>query len=248
MSKIKIEDISSQLNSQGWRLLSTEYVNLDTQMQFECPEGHLVLSTWKKMRQNAKCPVCEKNVYSNLDLQEKIFSKPKGAHRILALDQSSHVTGYTIMDDGKVVKYGTFSTDLNDEIARINRIKMWLLSMIENWKPDFIGIEGIQYQDNVAGGAKMGITVFQTLARLQGVLLELCFEKNIPYDIVPTNTWRHYCGVKGTKRVDRKRSMQLLVKNWYDISVSDDIADSIGIAKYFNDRVTNYFKIENWEN
>jgi hypothetical protein len=37
--------------------------------------------------------------------------------------------------------------------------------MLENWKPDFVGIEGIQFQDE-SSGSKMGITVFQGLARL----------------------------------------------------------------------------------
>jgi len=32
---------------------------------------------------------------------------------------------------------------LNEEIARDNAVKIWLISMIENWKPDYIGIEGI---------------------------------------------------------------------------------------------------------
>jgi hypothetical protein len=42
-----------------------------------------------------------------------------------------------------LVKYGVFSTDLDEEIARDNAIKNWLLSMIESWRPDQIGIEGV---------------------------------------------------------------------------------------------------------
>ena len=43
--------------------------------------------------------------------------------------------------------------------------------MIENWQPDAIGLEGIQYQDEVSG-QKASVTVFQALARLQGILME----------------------------------------------------------------------------
>ena len=115
------------------------------------------------------------------------------------------------------------------------------MSMIENWQCDIIGIEGIQYQE------KMGVTTFQTLARLQGILIDLCIELNIPYVICPTNTWRAHCGVKGVKRIDKKRSMQLLVKKWYDVSVSDDIADAVGIGKYVSDTNQQKTKIVNWE-
>ena len=113
--------------------------------------------------------------------------------------------------------------------------------MINNWKPDFVGIEGIQYQQN------FGVTTFETLARLQGIIMETLYELNLPYVICPTNTWRHHCGVKGRTRVDKKKSMQLLVKEWFDVTITDDEADAIGIGKYISD--VNFKKVEiiNWE-
>lgn len=93
----------------------------------------------------------------------------------------------------------------------------------------------------------MGVTVFQTLAHLQGILMETAFEMGIPFKLCSTNTWRHTCGVKGKTRTDRKRSMQLLVKQWFDISVSEDEADAIGIGKYMSSQVVPPIKVENWE-
>ena len=118
--------------------------------------------------------------------------------------------------------------------------------MIENWQPTLIGIEGIQFQEQSAGRA-MGVTVFQTLARLQGVLIETCNDLNIPYKIAPTNTWRAYCNVKGRARADRKKSMQLLVKQWYDVSVTDDESDAIGIGKYLSENLSSQTEIISWE-
>ena len=99
--------------------------------------------------------------------------------------------------------------------------------MIELWKPDFVGLEGIQYQQN------MGVTTFETLARLQGILMETLYELNIQFSICHTNTWRAYCKVKGRTRTDKKRSMQMLAKEWFDITVTDDEADAICIG-YFH--------------
>ena len=93
----------------------------------------------------------------------------------------------------------------------------------------------------------MGVTVFQTLARLQGILMETCYSAKIPYEVCPTNTWRHACNVKGKSRADRKRSMQLLVKEWYDVSVSDDESDAIGIGHYLTNKIIKNTTIENWE-
>lgn len=113
--------------------------------------------------------------------------------------------------------------------------------MIQNWQPDLVGIEGIQYQQN------MGVTTFQTLARLQGILIETCIQAKTAFQICPTNTWRAHCEVKGQSRADKKRSMQLLVKKWFDVSVTDDCADAIGIGKFVAETHSQQIEIINWE-
>ena len=239
MAKIKIETIAEELAADGWQVLSTDYQNLDTEMEFLCSEGHKVYAPWKKIRSKRECPVCRQNQFKqNLNI---IKPKMKGENRVLALDQASHITGYSIFDGPNLVSYGTFEAKETDEAKRFHEIRLWLISMVENWQCDIIGIEGIQYQQT------MGVTTFQTLARLQGVLMDLCIELNIPYVLCPTNTWRAHCGVKGTKRTDKKRSMQLLVKQWYDVTVSDDIADAVGIGKYVTDTNQQKTKIVSWE-
>ena len=240
MSKIKREEIQEELQKENWQLISNEYKNLDSEMIFKCPEGHTVYSSWKKMRQRKECPICKENIYKNQDTV--IIPKKKDITRFLALDQSTNITGWSIYDGNELIKYGVFSTsESNDEIARDYEVRIWLINMINNWKPDFVGIEGIQYQQN------FGVTTFETLARLQGIIMETLYELNLPYVVCPTNTWRHHCGVKGRTRVDKKKSMQLLVKEWFDITITDDEADAIGIGKYISD--VNFKKVEiiNWE-
>ena len=243
MAKIRLEDIREELAADGWLVISEEYTNLDTEMIFECSEGHRVFAPWKKLRTKRECPVCKKNTLMKVDT---ILPKPKGAKRVLALDQASKVTGFAIFDNGKLVKYGSFSTQASDDIERFAIIKEWLVSMINNWHPDHIGIEGIQFQEE-GSGQKMGVTVFQTLARLQGILMLTCHEAKIPYTVCPTNTWRHACGVKGRSRTDKKRSMQLLAKQWYDVTISDDEADAIGIGYYLTNHIQRNTEVTNWE-
>ena len=245
MSKITIQSINEELKGTGWHCEENqEYKNLDSQLQFTCDEGHTVFSTWKKIRAKRICPTCSKNEYKSQDEFLKPEQKQKGVTRILALDQATHTCGWSIFDGTKLVRYGTFTTNLKDEIARDNTIKMWMISMINGWKPDHVALEGIQFQDE-SSGKKISVTVFQALARLQGILMEACYELKQPFDICPTNTWRGHCGVKGRQRADKKRSMQLLAKNWYDITVTDDEADAIGIGKYMAD--LHDIKVVSWE-
>ena len=228
MSKINIDTIQGILDAEGWNILSEEYHNLTSELIFECPYGHKVYDTWKHMREHLTCPVCARQAnLSSLNIEPK----KKGTHRILALDQASYVSGWSIFDDGQLIKYGTFETHKEDFIERCDEIKNWLIQMINLWRPDYIGLEDIQFQ-NESEGRAMGVTVFQALAQLQGILMDMCYELHIQFNLCPTNTWRHYCGVKGRSRTEKKRSMQLLAKQWYAVNASEDEADAIGIGKY----------------
>lgn len=224
MGKIKIEDIRTEVESKGWKLISDTYTNLTTDLIYECTEGHKVYSPWKKMRNNLICPVCQSNQYA---VQEfKVPKKQKQVIRTLSLDQATRLTGWSAFDGEKLIGYGVFETTLEEEIERDNAVKNWLVSMITNWKPDYVVLEGIQYQTQI------GVTTFQTLARLQGILMNCIFECGIPYQICHTATWRHHCGLKGKTRQDKKRSAQLFIKKKYDITVSEDEADAICIGTY----------------
>ena len=243
MARIRLEDIQQELAQDDWKVISEEYVNLDTEMIFECNEGHRVYAPWKKIRQKRVCPICQQNFEIK---EQKIIPKKKNKIRILALDQATYITVWSIFDGAELIKFGKFETSLNEEIERDNAIKIWLISMINNWKPDHIGLEGIQLQEK-SEQRKMGVTDFETLARLQGILMETAYENGIPFHICPTNTWRANCGVKGISRSDKKRSMQLLAKQWYDITLADDEADAIGIGRYLSETVGKTVIVENWE-
>ena len=167
MARITIESISEELAPEGWKIISEEYTNLSTEMEFRCPEGHKVFATWEKLRKRRECPVCKQNVLK--ENKPIILEKNKSVYRVLALDQASYKTGWSVFDGNSLVKYGIFASSGDGEAARFHDIKVWLISMIDNWKPDIIGIEGTQYQQD------MGVTTFQTLARLQGVLMDLCY-------------------------------------------------------------------------
>ena len=242
MARITLDTINEELAEHGWKCISSEYKNLDSELQFNCEEGHLVCAPWKKIRAKRECPVCKNNAFKKV--VATITPKPKGVKRVLALDQATYTTGWSIFDGNKLVRYGTFRTEIKDEIARCNTIKNWMLSMINNWNPDCVAIEGIQFQEE-SSGQKLSVTVFQGLARLQGILMEACFALKMDYVVCPTNTWRNHCGVKGRYRADKKRSMQLIAKKEYDITVSDDEADAIGIGKYAAD--LNKIEVTNWE-
>ena len=232
MAKITIEDIIKELYKDNWQLVSTEYTNLDTEMEFICDEGHHVYAPWKKLRNKRECPSCKQNYYKNQD--KKIIPKRADEYRVLAIDQATKVSGYAIFSNELLIKYGIHNAiDSKNEIERDIDVKQWMISMVENWQPDLVALEGVQMQDkNNMEDSTLGVVTFQVLARLQGILMQALYEMKIPYIIVSPSTWRAHCGVKGKKRADKKRSMQLIAKQLYDVSMTDDCADAIGLGKY----------------
>lgn len=239
MAKITLQQIQNQLSENNWSLISEEYCNLDSEIIVKCPEGHTVYTSWGKLRKKYECPQCKQNKYTHN--KQIILKKKANENRILALDQATHITGWSIFDGTELTRYGIYEAEGEEEAQRFHKIKEWLISMIENWQPDMIGIEGIQYQSDI------GVTTFQTLARLQGILIDLCYELKIPCKICHTKTWKAHCGVKGRSRSDQKKSMQNLVKNWFDISVEEDEADAIGIGKYVAENFLKRTEIVDWE-
>ena len=251
MGKFKIEDISQEAKTNGWKLISKEYVNLDSPLNFQCPEGHTTAISLKKWRKTHECPVCKANPLFNIP--SSISQKKNSEYRILALDQATNISGWSLFDDTTLKQYGIFKTQMQNEEDKINEVREWLITMITNFQPDFVIIEDIQLQQHGGknytddGDNIIGVTTYKVLAHLQGVICNLLLTLKIPHEIVPPGTWRKYCKIRGQYKADKKKSAQLLVKDEYDISVTNDEADAICIGKYGAHTYSKNMEIISWE-
>lgn len=208
-------------------LISESYKNLDTGLELLCPNKHQVNITYGDWRAAAQheCPICIRTPFTKKN--EKPTNK-KG-YRILALDQASITSGWSLFIDGELANFGKYTSNGSKSTQRISEVKAWLDYMISTHKPQEVILEDIQLQKN--DGSELVIT-FKKLAHLQGVLKNYLYEHGIPYQIVPPPTWRNYSNIKGKQRTDQKRNAQLKVQALYDIEVENDIADAILIGRW----------------
>lgn len=247
--KFKIEDIQKEFENKKWQLLEDTYKNLDTEMSTICPEGHKVFVTYRKWRVYHECPICKANPLKRIT-DMVISPKPFGATRVLALDQATQISGWAIFDNKKLIQFGTFSAKESTSEERIETVRQWVASMNELWNPDRIAIEDIHMQS--FGNKKNeydneSVTTFKTLAHLQGVLINYFYTNDIKYDVIHSAKWREFCQIKGVHRADKKRSAQLKIKEWYDVSVTQDEADAICIGKYEAERNLKNNTLISWE-
>ena len=206
MSKIKLEDIIEAAKENHWKVISTEYKNLKTEMTFECPKSHLIHETWGKMRDNFVCSQCEDKKIKDSCI--KIKEKKEGVTRVLALDDATNTTGWAIFDNKELVICSTIVFSQKDTIERISRLRNWLIEMINSWQIDKIAIEDIQLQNfsNKYGQDNPSVRTFKILAQLQGALLVTCFEEKIPYEIIHVSTWRSFCNITEKTRAEIGRA------------------------------------------
>ena len=235
MGTINIYSVQNALEADGWKLISDVYKNLKTPLEMICPAGHKQEQTFDNWRKHKICDVCMAGDPYKVK-KNKIPKKGADVQRILALDAATNVTGYAIYDDKVLVGYGTFKTSSSlPATERINQVKNWLKAALKEWEPDFVGIENIQLQRYGAQATDVQVKTFQTLANLQGVLLDTVFEACIDHELVYSKEWRSYCGVaSGDQHRDpQKKQAQAKVKIWYNMDCTEDEADAICIGKYF---------------
>ena len=162
--------------------------------------------------------------------------------KILALDQATATSGWSIWLDGQLTDFGKFSFDDDDIFKRIHKVCTQLRILMIQHKPDKVVFEDIQMQGQVNN-----VSTFQKLAQLQGAIAETCITNDVPFSILRPVEWRATCNLlKGNEktRAAQKKAAQEWVRNKFGKVCTQDEADAICIG-YAADHVVN--NELNWE-
>ena len=79
--------------------------------------------------------------------------------RILSLDQASYTTGYTVFDNGKIIKVSHFDCVGDDLADRLVQFREKITNLINDYEIDEVVCEDIQLQDK--NGKEVGIKTFK---------------------------------------------------------------------------------------
>jgi len=71
--RITVEFIAKQFKKEGYKLLSTEYINNKQKLKYICPEGHNHSICWSDWQQNRRCGYCACKYY-DIDIIRKSFN------------------------------------------------------------------------------------------------------------------------------------------------------------------------------
>ena len=151
---------------------------------------------------------------------------------LLALDQSSRVTGWAVFKNKELEAYGKFEFDSDIPIEkRLNKIKNKVLELIGKYEIDEVVFEDIQLQE-MNGGREVGLKTFKILAEVFGVVHELLTELQMDYIIVPPIVWKATFKIAGKGRAKEKKMAQDYVFKTYGIRCTEDEADATCIGAH----------------
>lgn len=147
--------------------------------------------------------------------------------KIIAFDQATVNTGWSVFEDGKYVDSGLITKSNKIPIIdRVPQMAATICAKIKESGAEVVYIEGVQTQSNQK-------TVID-LARLQGGVMMWCSIKKIPIHILTPTEWRKILGYKMGPKVPRSELKQQsldYVKEHFGLeSDSEDMIEAVCIG------------------
>jgi len=161
--------------------------------------------------------------------------------KVLGIDPSLTSTGFAILDNGKLVYYGSIATDtkleLRDRYVLISNV-IW--DIMEVHKPDVIGIES-QYLCGINSNSIL--KVVEVAGIIEGLYYAHCYkyDKNKRMLSVAPSGAKSAVGVGKMKRAESKKAVKkmvsLMFKEVDKKGIAQDVYDAIAIAVCTNDNI-----------
>lgn len=74
IGKYTIDEVRKLFEKDGYELLSKEYVNCKTKLQYRCPNGHIRETTFDSFKNgNKRCPACQKTEKHTIEYVKQCF-------------------------------------------------------------------------------------------------------------------------------------------------------------------------------
>lgn len=154
--------------------------------------------------------------------------------KLLALDQSSRITGFTVLNNGKIEKVSHFECIGDDLGDRLVQLRNKIEQLINQYDIDEVVFEDIQLQD-VNGNKEKGVTTFKILAEAFGVVHEYLTENKIKFSVAQPIKWKAHFKIAGKGRPQEKKMAQTYALKNHNLQCTEDEADSLCIALYYYD-------------
>lgn len=151
--------------------------------------------------------------------------------KILAFDQSTTRSGFSVFIDGKYDHSGLIDKHKNKDLqSRFKEMYEGIHEIIENEKPNIVVIEDTQMQGGNAA-------TFKILCQLQGSVIGMCYAMGIRFYVVAPSQWRaalHFRQGSKVKREELKAQSIAFAKKEFGIDEYEDEMEACCINAGFH--------------
>lgn len=171
---------------------------------------------------------------------------------ILSIDPSTTASGYAVFKDEKLVEYGVWKQDGDKEYGRFYRHQR-IVYMVQKLQEVAIKYHVDKIIAEAPPPAINNSETVLALGNLQGALLWMATNLNIPIEFIEVSTWHSALQIlkskgdlkqQSIKIANEQYGLELIYKAPKSKRNQSDEADAICIAYYYlNKRINNDFKI-----
>jgi len=136
--------------------------------------------------------------------------------KVLAFDPAS-TTGWSLIEDDKLIKYGTFVTNSKMTIGeRLDHIANETDKIVKDTNPDLIGIEDTLLSIS-------GVKTLSLLARINGVIIQRCYcNSDSVIHVINVGEWKKNCGLEIKGNAQKWQTLLAVVKK-FDLITDDQL-------------------------
>lgn len=147
---------------------------------------------------------------------------------VAGIDGSTKKTGISIMQDGELIFYTLIDLSrlTEDTMSRIQKMLFEIGEVLDGYFIDVVCMEKAFKNSNTQ--------TTMMLANIAGGVMYYCAKHNIGFTHPEPSAWRKKIGFhtgRGVKRSELKAEAVKAVQNEYGITVGDDVAESVLLAR-----------------
>lgn len=220
---IKLIEFDGKQHSQRWAYRQSENEFVDLQIRDWLKNKYCIENNIPLLRIRYNQPF-------NIDylLEEETFANIQSVD-LISIDQAT-TSGIAFWKNNNLIDFTTKTID--DKLSdgkRLSAFKEYFEQLIKENYPQKIVFEAVLGPE---GDGPKGFRTFQLLCWYQSMLIILCEQYQIPYDIIIASTWKKTLGVTGKYRRDQKASCKEIINRLLKIE-SEDACDAIGIGYHY---------------
>lgn len=144
---------------------------------------------------------------------------------VIAFDQSTNVSGFSIWKGGHLCKYGVIKANPKDSLQlRILFLMSEMNKLILEWNPDVLVFEDTTYNNG-------NVDLLKTLSKCLGCLEVFSIQLKRTFYTYKPSEWRGGKGFGRTRKQQKESAIQYVLDK-YGIEATEDECEAICIGEY----------------